>query len=38
MRSGMNIPDPISKRSGTIFELKILKFYDADADLGSGIF
>ncbi len=36
--SGMNIPDPISKRLDTTFELKILKIYDAYADLGSGIF
>jgi hypothetical protein len=34
--SGMNIPDHISESLETIFGVKILKFFDADAD--SGIF
>ena len=34
--SGMNIPDHISESFETIFWVKILKFFDADA--GSGIF
>jgi hypothetical protein len=34
----MNIPDHISESLETIFfGLKILKFFDADPDLGSGI-
>jgi hypothetical protein len=33
--SGMNIPDDISESLEIIFG-KILKFFDADADLGSG--
>jgi hypothetical protein len=33
----MNIPDYISESLGTIFEVKILKFFDADPDPGSGI-
>jgi hypothetical protein len=36
--SGMNIPDHISESSETIFWVKILKFFDADADPGSGNF
>jgi hypothetical protein len=43
--SGMNIPDHISESLDTIIWVKILKFFDADADpgifltldLGSGI-
>ncbi len=35
--SGMNIPEHISERLETIFGIKILKFFDADADSGSGI-
>jgi hypothetical protein len=35
-RSGMNIPDHISESLETIFCVKILKFFDADADPGSG--
>jgi hypothetical protein len=34
----MNNPDHISKSFETIFLGKILKFFDADSDLGSGIF
>ncbi len=34
--SGMNIPDHISESLETIFGVKILKFFDADPDLGSG--
>jgi hypothetical protein len=35
----MNIPDHISESLETIFlKLKILKFFDADPDPGSGIF
>jgi hypothetical protein len=39
-RSGsrINILDPISERLETMFWVKILKFFDADADPGSGIF
>jgi hypothetical protein len=33
----MNIPDHISESLETIFWVKILKFFDADADPGSGI-
>jgi hypothetical protein len=38
--SGMNIPDYISESLETIFWVKILKFFDADADPdpGSGPF
>jgi hypothetical protein len=35
--SGMNIPEHISESLETIFGIKILKFFDADADSGSGI-
>jgi hypothetical protein len=35
---GMNIPDHNSESLETIFGLKILKFFAADADPGSGIF
>jgi hypothetical protein len=34
----MNIPDHISEILKTIFWLKILKFFVADPDPGSGIF
>jgi hypothetical protein len=34
--SGMNIPEHISESLEAIFELKILKFFDADADSGYG--
>jgi hypothetical protein len=34
--SGMNMPDHISESLETIFWVKILKFFDADADPGSG--
>jgi hypothetical protein len=34
--SGMNIRDHISESLETIFWVKILKFFDADADPGSG--
>jgi hypothetical protein len=34
----MNIPDHLFESLETIFGLKILKFYDADMDPGSGIF
>jgi hypothetical protein len=34
--SGMNIPDNNSESLETIFGVKILKFFDADADSGSG--
>jgi hypothetical protein len=34
----MNIPDHFSESLETIFGLKILKFFDADSDPGSGIF
>jgi hypothetical protein len=39
-RSGsvMNIPDHISERLETIFWVRILQFFDADPDPGSGIF
>jgi hypothetical protein len=37
-RSGMNIPDRISDSLETIFWVKLLKFFDADPDPGSGIF
>jgi hypothetical protein len=37
-RSGMNIPDHISESLETIFCVKILKFFYADPDQGSGIF
>jgi hypothetical protein len=33
-----NIPDYISESLATIFLVKILKFFDADTDPGSGIF
>jgi predicted unusual protein kinase regulating ubiquinone biosynthesis (AarF/ABC1/UbiB family) len=36
--SGMNIPDHISDRLETIFGVKILKFFHADPDPGSGNF
>jgi hypothetical protein len=36
--SGMNIPDNISESLETIFWVKILKFFDADADPDPGIF
>jgi hypothetical protein len=32
----MNIPDHISERLETILWVKILQFFDADADPGSG--
>jgi hypothetical protein len=35
--SGMIIPDHISESLETIFGFKILKFFDADEDQGSGI-
>jgi hypothetical protein len=35
---GMNNPDHISESLETIFWMKILKFFDADPDPGSGIF
>ncbi len=34
----MNIQDHISENLETIFGFKILKFFDADPDPGSGIF
>jgi hypothetical protein len=34
--SGMNVPDHISESLETIFWVKILKFFHADADPGSG--
>jgi hypothetical protein len=34
----MNVPDFIFESLKSIFESKILKFFDADLDLGSGIF
>jgi hypothetical protein len=34
----MNIPDHISESIETIFGLKIVKFFDADPDAGSGIY
>jgi hypothetical protein len=34
----MNIPDHNSENLETIFWVKILKFFDADADLDPGIF
>jgi hypothetical protein len=34
----MNITDHISDSLETFFGLKIFKFFDADADPGSGIF
>jgi hypothetical protein len=36
--SGMNIPDHLPGSLETVFVLKILKFFDADPDPGSGIF
>jgi hypothetical protein len=36
--SGMNIPDHISESLETIFRVKILKFFDADADPNPGKF
>jgi hypothetical protein len=36
--SGMNIPDHISESSEIIFWDRILKFFYADPDPGSGIF
>jgi hypothetical protein len=33
---GMNIPDPISESLKTFLWVKILKFFDADVDPGSG--
>jgi hypothetical protein len=36
--SGMNIPDHISESLETIFWVKLLKFFDADADPDLGIF
>jgi hypothetical protein len=36
--SGMNILDHISESLETIFWVKIVKFYDADPDPGTGIF
>jgi hypothetical protein len=36
--SGMNIPDNFSENLETVLGLKILKFFEADADPGSGIF
>jgi hypothetical protein len=35
-RCGMNIPDHISESLETIFWVNLLKFFDADTDLGSG--
>ncbi len=35
--SGMNIPDYFSESLETVCGLKILKFFDADPDPGSGI-
>jgi hypothetical protein len=35
--SGMNNRDHISERLETIYKVKILKFFFADPDLGSGI-
>jgi hypothetical protein len=35
--SGMNNPDHISESSETTFWVKILKFFDVDAEPGSGI-
>jgi hypothetical protein len=34
----MNIPDHFSDSLETVFRVKILKFFDADLDPGSGIF
>jgi hypothetical protein len=34
--SGMNIPDHIASSLATIFQVKILKFFDANANPGSG--
>jgi len=34
----MNIPDHITESLETVFGLKIHKFFDADADPGSGNF
>jgi hypothetical protein len=34
----MNIPDPYSESLKQFLGLKIFKFFDADPDLGSGIF
>jgi hypothetical protein len=34
----MNIPDHFSESLETVFRVKILKFFDADPDPGSGIF
>jgi hypothetical protein len=36
--SGMNIPDHFSEGLETGFRVKILKFFEADPDPGSGIF
>jgi hypothetical protein len=36
--SGMNNPDHISESLETNFWVKLLKFFDANSDLGSGIF
>ncbi len=36
--SGKNIPDHISQSLETFFGLKIFKFFDTDANPGSGIF
>jgi hypothetical protein len=36
--SGMNIPDHFSESLETFFGLRIFKFFDADANPGSGIF
>jgi hypothetical protein len=36
--SGVNIPDHISEILETIFQVKILKFFAANPDPGSGIF
>jgi hypothetical protein len=37
-RSGINIPDDISESLEPIFWVKIIKFFNADPDPGSGIF
>jgi hypothetical protein len=36
--SGLNILDHLSESLETIFRVEILKFFDANLDLGSGIF
>jgi hypothetical protein len=36
--SGVNIPDNIYESLETIFGVKILEFFDADPDPGSGLF